>query len=129
VLLAHPERCPGFQHDPGALRRLVERGVLCSITSSTLTGAFGRLPCRFAFALLSDGLVHNIASDAHDAERRPPDLRPGLAATAARLDGFDARAAWLTQAVPAAILSGAPLPDPPAPLPRYGWRRRLSWRA
>lgn len=125
VLLAHPERSPGFQRDPAKLRELVDRGALCSITATSLSGRFGRVPCRFAFTLLRMGLVHDIASDAHDAYRRPPDLREGLAAAGAQMRDFDEHATWLTQTVPAAILAGSPLPPRPA-LPRGRWWQRPS---
>jgi protein-tyrosine phosphatase len=128
VLLAHPERSPGFQRDPAALRRLVQSGALSSITAGSLAGRFGETARRFALVLLREGLVHDIASDAHDATRRPPDLRLGLTDAATQLDGIEEYADWLTGAAPAAILAGTQLPPRPAlPQPR---RRRalLSWR-
>jgi protein-tyrosine phosphatase len=124
VLLAHPERCPGFHRDPALLRGLVAQGALCSITAGALTGQFGRTVNRFALELLREGLVHDVASDTHDARRRSPDLRAPLAAGAAQLQGLDAQASWLTEGVPAAILAGEPLPERPA-LPSRGWRERL----
>src|SRR3954452_12235064 len=41
TILAHPERCPLFHADIERLVGLVDRGVLCSITSASLAGAFG----------------------------------------------------------------------------------------
>jgi protein-tyrosine phosphatase len=128
VLIAHPERSPGFQRDPSKLAHLVDNGALCSITAASLSGQFGRTPHRFALALLREGLVHNVASDAHDAYRRSPDLRPGLAAAAARLGECDELAQWLTREVPAAIVEGAPLPPRP-PLTQRSLRRRLLRRS
>jgi protein-tyrosine phosphatase len=127
VLLAHPERCPGFQRDPALLRGMVERGALCSITAGALSGQFGRTVQRFALALLREELVHDVASDTHDRWRRPPDLRTGLAAAAEQLPGLDEQARWLTDSAPAAILAGEPLPVRPALAPR-GWRERLLGR-
>jgi protein-tyrosine phosphatase len=129
VLLAHPERSPGMQHNPDRLRRLVEGGALCSITAGSLSGRFGQTPRRFALSLLREGLVHDVASDAHDAQRRSPDMRAGLEAAAIELPGLREQADWLTREAPAAILAGAPLPRRP-PLPRPAPRRRLlRWRA
>jgi tyrosine-protein phosphatase YwqE len=51
--------------------------------------------------LLTDDLVHVIASDAHSATWRPPDLSPALS-----LGDLGTR---LTRDVPAAILAGADL--------------------
>ncbi len=102
ILLAHPERCPAFASDPELLEGLVRAGALTSITAGSLVGRFGATARRLAHELLEAELVHNVASDAHDLERRPP-------GTFAELEraGFGALADWLTEAVPAAILSGA----------------------
>jgi protein-tyrosine phosphatase len=127
VLLAHPERCPGFQRDPRQLRHLVDRGALCSITAGALTGQFGSTARRFALTLLREELVHDIASDAHDAYNRSPDLSAGLAAAAAAVPGLDRQATWLTVTAPRAILAGEPLPERPA-LSRGDWRQRLLRR-
>jgi len=108
VVLAHPERCPAFQRDPETLRRLVSSGVACSITAGSLVGRFGRHVQRFALALVAEELVHNVASDAHDDSRRPP----GLAAELERA-GLAGLAPWATEAVPAAMLAGEPLPARP----------------
>ena len=38
ILLAHPERCPAFHRDLDPLARLVDQGVLCQVTATSLTG-------------------------------------------------------------------------------------------
>lgn len=124
VLLAHPERSPAFLREPRRLRRLVDDGALCSITAASLSGQFGRTVRRYALDMLREGVVHDIASDAHDTERRPPGLLSGLAAAEAALPGVSAQAAWLTEAAPTAILAGARLP--PRPELRSGRLRRWS---
>ncbi len=126
VLLAHPERCAAFQREPARLTRLLESGVLVQMTAGALTGAFGSRVRDFSLGLLRDELVHVVASDAHDAFRRPPGVTAALAAAERDVPGITARVAWLTEEVPAAILAGAPLPEPPPlPAPRAGlWRRR-----
>jgi protein-tyrosine phosphatase len=126
VVIAHPERCPSFHRDPDRLGKLVGRGALCSITASAYQGVFGKHVRALAELLLADGLVHDVASDAHDATRRPPALRSALLAADDRLDGVGEIAPWLTDHVPAAILSGEPLPDAPPP-PRRRRSRRLRW--
>jgi protein-tyrosine phosphatase len=110
VLLAHPERCPAFQHDPERLQRLVDAGALVQITAGSMTGGFGPTVRRLTAALLRDGLVHVVASDAHDAVKRPPGLSAGFAA----IPGLGELKPWLTEQVPRAILDGAPLPERPA---------------
>lgn len=126
IVLAHPERSPLFLGGRDRLARLVDAGVLCSVSTGSLAGQFGRAARRCAIELLRGGLVHNVASDAHDADRRPPDILRGFAALEDELPGISVHAEWFTQAAPAAILSGAPLPEPPElPHPRPS---RLPWR-
>jgi protein-tyrosine phosphatase len=128
IVLAHPERCPSFHREPDRIRALVATGVLCSVTASSFTGRFGRPVQSLTKRLLEEGLVHNVASDAHDAEVRPPALRSSLEAAGARLAGLDGMIPWLTEAAPEAILAGRPLPPPP-PAPRSRRRSRLlGWR-
>jgi len=113
VLLAHPERCPGFQRDPARLAALVEAGALTSITAGAFVGRFGRTVERFAHRMAQEGLVHSVASDAHDLVRRPPGLLPDLEQA-----GYGTHAKWWCEQVPAAILGGAEIPvGPPPPEP------------
>jgi protein-tyrosine phosphatase len=115
VVLAHPERAPLFQQEPDRLRRLVDAGALCSITTGAMRGDFGALVRGFTLELLREGLVHNIASDAHDHLRRPPGLRDAFAAAEPALAGISAQSDWFTRQAPAAILADEPLPARPAP--------------
>jgi len=126
VLLAHPERCPAFHREPRTLEALLRGGALSSITASSLTGHFGGQVRRFARRLMSEGMVHNVASDAHDSLKRPPGTSGPLAQA-----GFEQLSEWLTQMVPEAILSGETVPRRPLEVstgtrrfrgPR--WRRR-----
>ncbi len=127
VVLAHPERCPAFHRDRAVLESLVRAGILTSVTAGSLVGRFGGHVRRFALALVRDGLVHNVASDAHDCSGRAP----GIAAELSRA-GLQPLAAWLTCEVPVAILAGGGrIPPLPAgaleqvPSPR-AWRWRWS---
>lgn len=110
LLLAHPERCPAFQRDPASLERCVQAGMLTSLTAGAFVGRFGSAVQRFARSLAAQGLVHNVASDAHDAVRRPPGMRAELEEA-----GFGAQARWWTEEVPAALLAGTPVPAGPPP--------------
>lgn len=114
-VLAHPERCPSFQGEPDRLAALARRGVLCSVTSGSLAGQFGGRARDLAVRLLGGGLVHDLASDAHDHARRSPDLTAGFAAAEAELPGVSEQLAWSVRAAPAAILAGEPLPPQPVP--------------
>ena len=127
VLLAHPERSPAFQRNADSLAELVNRGVLTSITASSLLGTFGNTIQSFSVRLMTDGLVHNVASDSHDAARRGPELLAGLQAADREAPGLIDQATWLTRGVPEAILAGTALPPRPQ-LPKRpgGMRRWLS---
>jgi protein-tyrosine phosphatase len=114
VVLAHPERSPLFQREPARLTRLVEAGLLCSITAGSITGAFGGSVRRFSIELLRDGLVHAVSSDAHDHVNRPPGIGGALASAEGELPGIRGQEEWLTLRAPAAILAGEPLPPRPA---------------
>jgi protein-tyrosine phosphatase len=125
VLLAHPERCRAFHEDPDLLARLVGQGVLVQVTAASVAGGYGGIVQRCAWSMLERGLVHVIASDGHDATRRPPLLREPLE---------QAGLGWLVERLcedaPAAILAGQrPDPAPPvarsAPTSRRGLRDRL----
>lgn len=124
IVLAHPERCPTLMRNPGRVAEMVKAGVLCSITSSALEGAFGQPVRHFALDLLAAGMVHNLASDSHDATRRAPPLLGGLASAERELPGIGEHAEWLTRTVPEAVLAGEePPPSPPLPARR---RSRLG---
>lgn len=124
VLLAHPERCHAFHRDPEMLESLVRSGVLTSVTAGSLVGQFGAEVRRFALRLARDGLIHNVASDAHDHVQRPP----GMAAELQRA-GLAPLADWLTRQVPEAILTDGEIPPRPAvDLPAAETTRRAWWR-
>lgn len=119
-VLGHPERNPDVQERPERLRPLVERGALVQVTTASLDGRFGAATAATARTLIRGELAHLVASDAHSPERRGF----GLAAAAARVGGPEL-VAWLTQAVPQAIVADASLPErPPAGHRRRGFRPR-----
>jgi protein-tyrosine phosphatase len=123
IVVAHPERCPTFRHDRQMLRALVGEGVLTSITAGSLVGRFGGDVRRFAMELVAEGIVHNVASDAHDRQARPPSIAPELAQS-----GLGAFAEWWTGDVPGAILGDGEIPRrPPVPLPEPTRARRWRW--
>jgi len=108
ILLAHPERCLALRRDPRMLEALLASGVLMSITAGSLVGRFGGEVRRFALELARAGLIHNVASDAHDHLQRPPGIAGELAQA-----GLTPLADWLTQEVPAALLAGEEIPPRP----------------
>jgi protein-tyrosine phosphatase len=125
IVLAHPERCYALHRDPLLLSSLVRSGVLTSITAGSLVGRFGEHIRRFALQLARDGLIHNIASDAHDSVERPP----GITVEIERA-GLGPLAEWLTEEVPIAILGGEQTipPRPGVALRGIGTLRHQLWR-
>jgi protein-tyrosine phosphatase len=124
TVLAHPERCPLFQRDPDRLAALVAAGALTSVTAGSLAGAFGERVQEFSFDLIERGLVHDVASDAHDHLHRPPRMAAAIDVAAAALPGLADHAPWFTVTAPVAILRG----QPPEFAPRVTRQRRGGWR-
>jgi protein-tyrosine phosphatase len=127
VLLAHPERSPEFLRDPRGLAMLVDAGVCIQITAASLLGGFGQTPQRYALGLLDAGLVHAVASDAHDAERRPPEVLGIVEPVVRECRLPPATTRFVTVDAPRALLDDAPLPPAPSRESR-SWRRRRSRR-
>jgi protein-tyrosine phosphatase len=130
AVLAHPERCPLFERDRERLRKIIAAGALCSVTAGSMLGRFGETVRAFTIEMLRDGLVHDIASDAHDHIHRPPGLAAGFDEVKEALPGIDKHIAWYTVTSPVAILAGNPLPEvpqlEPQPQRQAGLRRLLG---
>ena len=73
-VVTHPERNPVLQRDLSRLEEWVELGCLVQVTALSISGGFGRTACAAVGRLLDQGLVHVVASDAHDPQYRhaPP---------------------------------------------------------
>lgn len=130
VVLAHPERAESVQRSPDRLRDAVGRGALVQVTASSFTGEHGAAARRTAVGLLRQGLVTILASDAHSASWRPPELREGLAAAAAEAEVDEELLAWTVEEGPREVLEGRVVRPPrltPARRPRAAVRR--GWPA
>jgi hypothetical protein len=68
-----------------------------------------------------------VASDAHDARKRPPGLLAGFRVLDRELPGLFDQADWYTREVPEAVLAGDRLPARP-PAVSGARRGRLPWR-
>ena len=121
TVLAHPERCRAFHEDPELLARLVDDGALVQVTAASIAGSYGSTVRRCAWGMLEQGLVHVVASDAHEAIRRPPVMRELLEDA-----GLGGLLAMLCVDGPAAILAGErPDPAPPVTPSRSSRGKRL----
>lgn len=127
IILTHPERNALLQERMDMIERWVETGRFMQITAGSLLGHFGREAERFSVRLLDAGLVHFVASDAHDLERRSPRLDAAFRWLAAKYS--EEFAARLLVQNPAAAVEGAPLPCgrllPPCRRRGPWWRRLL----
>jgi len=64
---------------------LVRAGVWMQITCGSVTGRFGARPRFWAERMLDEGLVHIIATDAHNLRNRKPKMAEARDAIAERL--------------------------------------------
>jgi protein-tyrosine phosphatase len=87
-ILTHPERLVWIEGHYLKIQELARRGSWMQITSGSLLGRFGKRARYWAERMLCEGLVHIIATDAHNNSERPPDLMKGCAA-AEKLVGAD----------------------------------------
>lgn len=71
-IIAHPERNEVLAKRPDLLSAYSQRGVLAQVTSTSITGLFGRRVAKAAIKMLADGSVQIIASDAHTPNKRAP---------------------------------------------------------
>jgi protein-tyrosine phosphatase len=111
-ILTHPERNPILQEN---LKRVLEwaaAGVVVQVTASAFTGSWGEEVRRAAVWLLQNNSVHVLASDAHNADRRPPGLSSAREAVAEIAGKKTAQA--LVDENPRAIVNSRSLPYCPA---------------
>ena len=102
--MTHPERNPILRKEPSRLDEWINLGCLVQVTALSVLGGFGKSAAATAHQLLSKGMVHVIASDAHDPVRRHPRLDEAFAAVAAQY-GHD-MAEFLFTDNPGAIIRG-----------------------
>ncbi|HXN22695.1 MAG TPA: CpsB/CapC family capsule biosynthesis tyrosine phosphatase [Candidatus Dormibacteraeota bacterium] len=110
-IITHPERNWIICSQPSRLAGWVQRGFYVQVTAAALTGGFGPTAQRYADDWIDQGLVHFVASDAHNVKRRPLTLRPAYEVVEARC-GKEIALALLVQN-PLAAFEGRPLPFTP----------------
>ncbi len=69
-VLAHPERYRYLHDKIDKLVGFVQQGCLIQINSGSVIGQFGSSVASFAMKMIKSGLVHFVASDAHETENR-----------------------------------------------------------
>jgi protein-tyrosine phosphatase len=120
-IITHPERNSILRAHPERLRSWVRRGCFGQITAGSLTGVFGPVAQKNSLDWIRDGLIHFVASDAHNTGRRPLRLQPAYDEIVDEFGQEKARALFLEN--PLAAFEGRELPHVPeveeeAPKPR-----------
>jgi protein-tyrosine phosphatase len=127
IIVTHPERNGLLRQRPELLEQWVAEGRMMQVTAQSLTGGFGAGAERFARWMLDRGLVHFIASDAHNVKSRPPLLDKARRAIESQYGPALAQLLFVDH--PRAALEGRPLDlreFPPKRPPRQsGWLARL----
>ena len=118
-ILVHPERNPILQKNLPGLEAWIRQGSFVQVTVQSLLGHFGRRAKATGEYLLNHGMVHFLASDAHDVKCRPPLLTEGWSFVEERFGTETAER--LLVANPQAALSGAPIHCRQASAPRKAW--------
>lgn len=104
-IITHPERLRWIEDNYALMRRLVEGGAWMQITAGSVTGRFGKRALYWAERMLDEGLVHILATDAHNMRSRNPVLSEAVEAVSRRLGEEAARDMVLTR--PQAVLDNA----------------------
>lgn len=106
-IITHPERNALLRQRLDQIEMWVAAGASVQVTAQSLTGGFGSRALDFSRQLLDRRLVHFIASDGHDCERRPP--RMDLARKWLSENYGESVAEILCEINPGATLTGDPL--------------------
>ncbi len=112
-VIAHPERNKRLQKHPEILANLIERGAFSQLDAGSLTGSFGPESLESAKKMLRGGMAHFIATDAHHAGRRRPNLTEAVA-IAAEIAGLEAARA-MVEDNPRALVQDQGIPYQPDP--------------
>src|SRR5580658_8466283 len=110
-VITHPERNAILRLQTERLARWVRLGCFIQVTAGSLTGGFGPGAQKDAWRWMADGLVHFVASDAHNTRGRPLRLQPAFDAVQEQFGEEKARALFLEN--PMAAFEGRELPHVP----------------
>ena len=118
-IVTHPERNQLLQRSLPELEAWVAQGAHLQVTAQSLLGRFGKTAKQFAHQLMGRGLVHFLASDAHDTKWRTTALDESRQYVDRR---FGPEAGLrLFEENPRSALAGVPLTAVPLPILRKPW--------
>ena len=107
TVLTHPERYRYLAGQTAPVDAWRQLGCVVQVTAGSLVGDFGRSAYDHAWRLARMGLVDLVATDAHDARRRPPRMQAAIEML--RFDLGDAEAWRVAVENPRRVLRGEPL--------------------
>jgi protein-tyrosine phosphatase len=110
-VITHPERNAILRSRPERLKKWVRQGCFVQVTGGALTGGFGGGSQQDALRWIAEGLIHFVASDAHNTRSRPLRLQPAYNMVAGRFGEEKAHALFHDN--PLAAFEGRPLPHVP----------------
>jgi protein-tyrosine phosphatase len=112
-IITHPERNLEIGQRPQRYYEMIRMGCLGQVTAMSLTGEFGSRVRQIAERLLTNKLIHFIASDAHSINGRPPILSEAVR-VAGKIVGKEEAQKMVTE-YPQTILDGRK-PNVPKPI-------------
>jgi len=110
-VITHPERNGILRARPERLKKWVRLGCFAQVTGGALTGGFGAGAQQDALRWIGEGLIHFVASDAHNTRTRPLRLQSAYNVVIDRFGQEKARA--LFQDNPLAAFEWRELPHVP----------------
>lgn len=107
-VITHPERNAILRRQPERLTQWVRLGCVVQVTAGSITGTFGPRAQEDSMCWIAKGIVHIVASDAHNTKRRPLRLQPAYKAVSEQFGATKAQALFVDN--PLAAFEGRDLP-------------------
>jgi len=131
-VITHPERLSYIDQDYDLFMQAAQNGAWIQLTAGSVTGRFGKSVKKISERFLNDGIVHLLATDAHNLKNRAPLLAEARDAAAKLLGAEEAsrmvlerpRSILLNEAADAVTAPPALRPGAKPP-PRKTWLKNL----
>jgi protein-tyrosine phosphatase len=109
-VLAHTERYSFLHSRPKYLTSIVKAGALIQVDAGSFTGLYGKRLLKRSQYLVTSGLCHLVASDAHDVDKKPYRMKQGFQVVSELLGSSEAELLFTRN--PQAILEGGDIVFP-----------------
>ena len=114
-ILAHAERYSVLHLRPKYLAGIIKAGALLQVDAGSFIGHYGKRLLKRSHHLVTSGLCHVVASDAHDVDRKPYRMKEAFQMVAELLGTSEAELLFTRN--PQAILQGREIVFPKALYP------------